>query len=227
MAIYGFINEGYIKSEKDIYYNKDKFDSGEINLCFITGHSGSGKSTMASNMSKESNVEWFELDGVLSNWCYSDDNLKEYGDLIYTFFKDSGKQFRYRSQKEWLDDSKWDGTGDLYEKQLVQAFVKYAKFYAKSHPKIKIVVEGVQLYGFIKPSELKDYAVYIKGTSMIKSKIRAAKRDSSDSKNKVKSFALQFKDNWKHYLSNEKEINEYRNYFSKLNKTSQEEKNNG
>ena len=36
-------NEAYVKNVKDIYYNKDQFDSGEINLCFITGHSGSGK----------------------------------------------------------------------------------------------------------------------------------------------------------------------------------------
>ena len=48
------IKEGYIKSDPDIYYNKGKFDSGEINLCFITGLSGSGKSTMAGEMSKES-----------------------------------------------------------------------------------------------------------------------------------------------------------------------------
>ena len=59
-------NEAYIKNIKDIYYNKDKFDSGKINLCFITGHSGSGKSTMANNMSGN-NIEAYELDDVLSN----------------------------------------------------------------------------------------------------------------------------------------------------------------
>ena len=35
------ISENLVKSVNDIYYNKDKFDSGEINLCFITGLSGS------------------------------------------------------------------------------------------------------------------------------------------------------------------------------------------
>lgn len=215
-----FIQEKYLLDEPDIYHNKDKFDSGEINLCFITGQSGSGKSTMASDMSKTGS-EWYELDGVLSNWCYTDDNLKEYGDLIYSFFKGPGKGFRYKSKKEWLDDKKWDGTDDLYEKSLVQSFVKYSISYAKSHSNKKIVVEGVQLYGYIKPSEIKDFAVYIKGTSMLKSKIRAAKRDSSDADDgkRGKAFINQFKDNWKHYISNEKDINEYRNYFSKLSES--------
>ena len=37
------LNESILINEDDIYYNKNKFDSGEINLCFITGLSGSGK----------------------------------------------------------------------------------------------------------------------------------------------------------------------------------------
>lgn len=215
-----FIQEKYLIDEPDIYHNKNKFDLGEINLCFITGQSGSGKSTMASDMSKTGS-EWYELDGVLSNWCYTDDNLKEYGDLIYSFFKGPGKGFRYKSKKEWLDDKKWDGTDDLYEKSLVQSFVKYSISYAKSHSNKKIVVEGVQLYSYIKPSEIKDFAVYIKGTSMLKSKIRATKRDSSDTDDgkRGKAFINQFKDNWKHYISNEKDINAYRNYFSKLSES--------
>ena len=61
MSIYNYLKESldlleekYIINEKDIYYNKDKFDSKEINLCFITGHSGSGKSTMAHKKEEES-----------------------------------------------------------------------------------------------------------------------------------------------------------------------------
>ena len=52
MSIYGqsIFNEGYLINEKDIYYNKDKFDNGIIKLCFVTGLSGSGKSTMAKHM---------------------------------------------------------------------------------------------------------------------------------------------------------------------------------
>ena len=56
--IYGntFLNEKYLFNEPDIYYNRDKFESGEINLCFITGQSGGGKSTMAISMSSKYRV---------------------------------------------------------------------------------------------------------------------------------------------------------------------------
>ena len=80
---YDSINEGYIKSDKDIYYNKYKFDSGEINLCFITGQSGSGKTTMAGKMTND----FIRLDDLAQNDLFSDENLKEYGNLIYSFLK--------------------------------------------------------------------------------------------------------------------------------------------
>ena len=89
------IEEGHFKSDKDIYYNKDKFDSGEINLCFITGHSGSGKSTMARSM-QSSKVEHYELDDVIWNKeSFTMENFKEYGELIYTFFNTVGKKYYY------------------------------------------------------------------------------------------------------------------------------------
>ena len=47
------VNEAVFKNKDDIYYNKDKFDSGEINICFIIGLSGSGKSTLIKLILKE------------------------------------------------------------------------------------------------------------------------------------------------------------------------------
>lgn len=233
MAIYGFINEGYIKTGKDIYYNKNKFDSGEINLCFITGHSGSGKSTMASNMSKETNVEHYELDDLLKNYVFSDNNLKEYGDLIYSFFKNNGKKYRYTSLEDMKNcTNPLDDSGDKYDEFIIKDFINYAKKYSKSHKNTKFVLEGIWIYLFINPEELKDYAVYIKGTSRLISDIRAAKRDSKEDfpdkgKEQKRAFIGRAKNFFtKEALTSEKSIKKYRNYFSKLDKTSQEEKNN-
>ena len=93
------ILEDYFVDKKDIYYNKDKFDSGEINLCFITGLPGSGKTTMGKTM-QSGNIEVYELDDIISNWNFSDANLKEYGGLVYSFFKGPGKMYRYASYDE-------------------------------------------------------------------------------------------------------------------------------
>ena len=223
MGIYGnYIMENFIKNQNDIYYNKDKFDSGEVNLCFITGHSGSGKSTMGRDMQSK-NIEHYELDDLQ---CIKDrftmDNLKEYGDLIYSYFNGPGKRF-YITFKE-IKDSKIPGSE--YEDVLYKDFVHYAMKYSKIHKDKKFVLEGVWLFctgennkPWFTPEEFKEYAFYIKGTSMIVSKYRAAKRDANDIKdNKVAIRFMNnfFKKNWKWYLIDEKRINVFRKYFSNL-----------
>ena len=231
MGIYGnFILENYVKNEPDIYYNKDKFDSGEINLCFITGHSGSGKSTMAKNMSG-GNIEYYELDDVISNkLSFTMENLKEYGDLIYSFFKGPGKKYYYDKE-----DIKFGKVKEIvgYEYYLIIDFIKYCKSYAKSHKNKKFIIEGIWLYEFIQPSELKDYAVYIKGTSALLSNIRAANRDSKNDFPDKKDNLKRWKSWWDRFklfltssdgrlggVSNAKKIESliqnYRDYFTKI-----------
>ena len=209
------LNENVILNREDIYYNKDKFDSGEINLCFITGHSGSGKSTMGREMQKKG-VEHYELDDLqLIADRFSMENLKEYGDLIYSYFNGPGKKFYVG--KDWM--KKNSPPESEYEDKLYPGFVHYAMQYAKAHKDKKFVLEGVWLFNnkWFKPSDFKDYAFYIKGTSMIVSKIRGAKRDSSDSKGAARavSFARMMTKNWKWYIRDEKWINTFVDYFSR------------
>lgn len=213
------VKEGNIMNQKDIYYNKEKFDSGEINLCFITGHSGSGKSTMARNMSKD-NIEYYELDDVLENKIhFSMNNLKEYGDLIYSFFKGPGKKYYYDEND--VKEGKVKSIGNDYDRLVIQDFVKYAISYANSYKNKKYVIEGIWLYCFIEPSILEDYAVYIKGTSNLISNIRAAKRDSKEDFSekgieRTKAFIGRAKNFFtKDSFKAEKSINKYRSYFSK------------
>lgn len=224
------IEEKYIMNEDDIYYNKDKFDSGEINLCFITGHSGSGKSTMGRNMQSD-NIEHYELDDLQ---CIKDhftmQNLKEYGDLIYSYFNGQGKRF-YVTYQDLKDNNT---PGSEYEDILFKDFVHYAMKYSKSHKNKKYVIEGVWLYcdddngtPWFTPEEFKDYAFYIKGTSAIISKHRAALRDAKeDSKgNKINTIKMYLNDmirkNWKWYLVDEKALNKFRKYFSGLMQTNE------
>ena len=215
-----YIEEGYFKSDKDIYYNKDKFDSGEINICFITGLSGSGKSTMGRNMSSK-NIEHYEMDDVICNDNFSDDNLKEYGGLISSFFKGSGKSFRLIRDNDKHNDSVFN-THKNYEKEITQAFVKHAISYCKSHKETKYVCDGIWIFMFIKPEQLKDCAVYIKGTSSIKSGYRALKRDiDEDKRNGMTSLQI-FKHEFKrvkedilYARENQKELKSFRSYFEK------------
>ena len=54
--------EGYLFSKDDLYINFDKFESGESNICLITGLSGSGKSTLGKSLANKYNAEYVELD---------------------------------------------------------------------------------------------------------------------------------------------------------------------
>lgn len=208
------INEAYIKNEPDIYYNKDKFDSGKINLCFITGLSGSGKSTMGHKIEKD-NVDCIELDDLLLvKDHFSMDNLKEYSDLMYSFFNGKGKKW-YMG----FNDVKKLSEKDPYEDQIFIDFINYAIAYSKSHKNKKYILEGVWVYKYMKPEQLKDFAVYVKGTSMLISKIRAAKRDSRDGETKferAKAFTKGIFRNLKFYFIDEKQVQKFREYYSKL-----------
>ena len=138
-----FTNESYIINEKDIYYNKDKFDSGEINLCFITGHSGSGKSTMGKKL-EDKGVEWIQLDDLQ---CIADrftmDNLKEYGDLIYSYFNGEGKKF-YVTQK-YLVDNKIPGSE--YEDKLYSEYNRYSIQYLPYYESLADWLASAQHFG--------------------------------------------------------------------------------
>lgn len=207
--IYGQnILENMMISGPDIMYNKDKFDSGEINLAFIIGHSGSGKTTMATEY-ESTGVDQAGLDDVTHNWNYSDENLKEYGNLISSYFKQVGPHIRYYSREEYDNDSFWDGAKDIkdcYEYKVSKDFIAFAKQYARNHKDKRFIVEGVHILLF-SPEDFKDCAVFIKGTSMIKSKIRAVNRDS---KNKGR---FTFNRAMHYYIDDEKRLKAFRNYF--------------
>lgn len=217
-----------------IYYITKKWEDDEINLLFITGHSGSGKSTLAH--SKESKkVEVYELDDLLYIADrFTMDNLKEYGDLIYSYFNGEGKEF-YITYKELVNNKV---PSVKYEDKLFPGFVHYAMKYANSHKDRKFIIEGIWLFSgtrnssgiiskpYFQPSEFDNYAFYIKGTSMLISKFRGAKRDSKEDskgnkKEEEKAFRNNFfKKNWKWYFLDEKQIYKFRKYFkSKIKET--------
>ena len=211
------LNESILINEDDIYYNKNKFDSGEINICFITGLSGSGKSTMGRDMQSHG-IEHYDMDDLQ---CIADhftlSELKEYGDLIYSYFTGEGKKF-YKTFKELKDERIPESE---YEDKLFPGFVHYAMKYAKAHKDKKFVLEGVWLFQkkWFTPDEFKDYAFYIKGTSMIISHIREAKRDSKDAGSKFKqglAFVNLMTKNWKWYIIDEGQVNKFRKYFKDL-----------
>lgn len=211
----GLVQEGYLKSEEDILWHKKEFNDGEINLCFITGHSGSGKSTLA-DMNESNDVEIYCLDDVIENWRFTDHELDKYGDLISSFFNIKGKEFRI--SKEELDEIyKDEKRFNEFGSKLIIKFVDYSIWYSKIHKNKKFIIEGIQLFGFVEPSRVEDFAVYIKGTSALLSWIRATKRNIKSGKG-FKDFKSNIKLAYINFLDLydfEKRIKKWRDFYDK------------
>lgn len=168
------IHERWFKTQKDLYYNKDKFENGEINLCFVTGLSGSGKSTYSINLAEKYNAEYVNLDIVIYNKeKFTMDELNKESKLIYSFFNTCGKKYYFLANE--TDPSFYNGNN--YDRDLTNDFVDYAIKYAKSNKNKKIILEGIWLYLFVDINKLLSNMIVIKGTSALSSSKRALKRD--------------------------------------------------
>ena len=78
-------NEKYLLSEPDLYYKEDSFNSGDTNICFILGHSGSGKSMMARTLEGDE-IDHIELDDLLlTKDHFTRDQLKDGGKVLHRY----------------------------------------------------------------------------------------------------------------------------------------------
>ena len=186
----------------DIMYNEDKFLSGEINLCFVTGLMGSGKTTLAAQYDGD-NVERISLD-VISFNNLSEEDWEEYGELSHDYFQQSvGRTNKHKisdDDKCWHINCGFDGI-------LIRDIIDFTKGYATEHPEKKFIIEGVQILYMCTPEELDRYAVFIKDTPMIVSKFRAVKRDSRWYGKFI------FRKDLSYYIKDSKKLKVFRKYF--------------
>ena len=201
-------NEKYVVSEPDLYYKEDSFNSGETNICFILGHSGSGKSMMARTLDGD-DIDHIELDDLLlTRDHFTMDRLKDYSDMFYSFFTGEGAKY-YIGVDERNSIPKRD-----YEDKVFIDFVDFAMEYAKNHREKKYIIDGIWIYlYFDDPSVFEDYAVFIKGTSFLKSKIRATKREMQRDKDALQDRKQMFGREARNYLLDEDKIDNYRRFF--------------
>lgn len=217
------VNETFLISEPDLYYNKKAFDDGSVNLCFVIGYSGSGKSVLTKEYEGKE-IEKVSLDDIV---CVKDhytlDELKASGELLYKFFSGPGKEY-YISREE----------RDLFadHSEVFVRFIEFARGYAASHTEKRFILEGIWTYLFFDdPSEFDEYAVFMKGTSLVKSKfrriMREAENDVTESLDRLLDFGVYaadttFKDinvdKWRRYFEKKPEtlIKPEENYFTDL-----------
>lgn len=193
-----YIEEGILLNQKDIYYNKEKFDSGEINLCFITGHSMSGYKTIDTE-TLDKNIEYCNLYDICHIWRYTYGSKLKAGKMTTSFFKGPGKKYFYTDKQKWEDSHLTEETRNRYCDSLIKDFIEYAFKFVERHNIGKYVIEGDQIVRLFKPEEFKNYAIYIRGTSTF--------TDNLNISNLKKVFSPSIK--------TERSLKRYRKYFSK------------
>ena len=202
-------SEKYTVTEPDLYYREESFNKGETNLCFILGHSGSGKSVMATALEGD-DIDHIELDDLLLvKDHFALEDLKNYSDMMYDYFTGEGEKY-YIGIEERNSIPK-----EEYEDKLFIDFVNYALSYAKKHKDKKYIIEGIWIYlYFDDPSVFEEHAVFIKGTSFLKSKIRATKREMQRDKEELADRKQMFGREVRPYLLDEDKIDRYRDFYS-------------
>ena len=207
-------NETLIHSEPDLYYKEESFNAGDTNVCFLLGHSGSGKSRMARTLEGD-DIDHIELDDLLLiREHFTMEELKDYSDMLYSFFDGEGAKY-YIGVDERSSIPK-----EEYEDKVFVDFVKFAMDYSKQHKENKYIIDGIWIYlYFDDPSVFEDYTVFIKGTSFLKSKIRAIKREMQRDKETLQDRKQMFGREVRNYLLDEDKINSYRSFFGERPET--------
>lgn len=144
--------------------------SKNTNTLYVTGMSGSGKSTVSEYLAKKHNAEVINLDSYLSQM--SAESAKHLQNKGFN---------RYLNQKvpKWRSVLKTDGKLDY---QKVDAIAKASEGYSKQlySNRKKLIIEGVQLMDstFYENREFyKDKPYMLVNTSAVKSLIRGNERD--------------------------------------------------
>ena len=174
----------------DICHNVELFDSGDSNVIWVVGLSGSGKSRLAGELATMYNADHVEIDDLqrakMENWTTTnckllDDYIKECGGLDAVF-----PYVNHLERITWKDIvSNEEECAKQYDH-----FFQYIVEYVKKHKNQKFVIEGVQVVFYDSPA-LKDIAeqpVIIKMTGPVKAEIRRELRTYQNGKDKGDSF---------------------------------------
>lgn len=201
-----YVDESFVLEKDDLYINFDKFESGESNICLITGLSGSGKSTLGKEISNKYNAIHVEIDLFFP--MDEEDSL----DILPKVFDGYIKKHKKIYQKIANNNFR-------YNRKLSIDILHYIIDYCKSIKNMKFAIEGIQIYMFGDES-ITEHPIVIKNTSALQSLIRMIKRDKNammepdredtNAKSSYTNLIKRIPRFLKYYIDDEKNLNIFR-----------------
>ena len=209
----------------DVYHNIELWESGKSNLLWITGLSGSGKSTISKEIAEEYGAEYIELDNLqrakMDNWDTTDN------EVLDSYIKSVGGLYNVFPYCNTLSTVTWKDIVSKENKchEEFSRFFEYLIQYAKKHKDRKFVVEGVQIAynttnAMIK--KISEYPVIIKMNGPLKTEFRREKRsikygiERGDNFIQIFSHVAGHIRNWvkgKFYIDNYDDLKYFKNYL--------------
>lgn len=165
-------------SKEDIVYNAEPFIDKKINVLFVTGLSGAGKTTIAAKWAKLTGATLISLDDFdkWGEWDYynKENNTEWYPHALEAYFS---KKFKSREEYE-----EYIGIKSKDYKKYYKALTEMCNWFVNHSSKNnRFIIEGVQVpIVFLLDSTLyKRSAILLKNTSLLTSFIRRIKRDKA------------------------------------------------
>lgn len=208
------------KEHSDVCHNIDLWESGKSNLLWVTGLSGSGKSTISKEIANTENAIHVELDNLqrakMDNWTTTknevlDSYISSVGGLngIFTYCNS-------------IKDLQWKdivSNKDCYKE--FNKFFNYVIKYAKSNKTKKFVIEGVQIAMCSTNDmieKISKYPVILKMNGPFKTEFRREKRlvqQGIDRGDNFKNIFMYVVNNNRQWMKNKFYIDNYKNlkYF--------------
>lgn len=162
----------FFRNVKNITFYLDKIDLKDNNIIYVTGLSGSGKTTYAKELSKKYQATLFELDNLSGYfWTYKDSKELIHqltGEFLemHPKLKDIIKKDKFTKLKiEHFDEfTKW-----------TNQYISFLEDYAKAQNQL-FIFEGTQIFKCMGPKQVYEKPIIIMGTCSFLALVRRMQR---------------------------------------------------
>ncbi len=204
------MKNGLLKDQSQICFNLEKWNVNEIPILLITGLAGSGKTTFAKKYAFEHKAVCISFD-VLKFYAQSSKKSKEILDLFLEQHPDIQQYVDIHWEKVDRENS-----NNILFNYYCNIFFDFLVEYSIQN-KIKIVLEGIQMYVRLHPSKSIGLPLIIIRTSCWNSFLNKIKRDHINTEKKQKWYCdvkIIFKDLYIYYIIQQKNLNSYIRYIT-------------
>jgi calcineurin-like phosphoesterase family protein len=165
------MKEGVVFSEADLERNTSEWkkEKGK-NILYITGHIGSGKTSLALELAKKHGARVIHLDTFEHRHVvlkHKESELAGANHAVYHYFTKLHPELKDSDMKQWDN------------KRFFSEFMKFFKWIenvAHKDPDHLYIFEGIQIFGFVGADHIKGKPVIVKGTSTLTSYMRDKQR---------------------------------------------------